>query len=191
MGAVWATGFASVSSQSGAGSTGSSPLAHSAGVNSSASLNNKVTGRATPFDVTWNGLWGTTVDTNFFQVDLTGLSGNYNVAMLLTNGADMANAGWTSLQLKLGYVAPAGASCADSDFAGTLTDPHVMTFDTADTGVYWNNLPGGSIYCIGMKGWTPPSTDGYTLDPNDTFIRRSDTSGPTHYPEFVATVDHA
>src|SRR3954471_9381830 len=116
MGVVWATGFASVTSQNGAGSTGQTSLAHSGGVNSASDLTNVVTARATPFDVTWSGLWGSTVDTNFFTVDLGSLSGNYNVAMLLTNGGDMASAGWTSLQLKVGYVAKAsGSTCADAD----------------------------------------------------------------------------
>ena len=191
MGVVWATGFASVGGQAGAGSTGSSALAHSGGVNSASDLNSLVTARATPFDVTWNGLWGATADTNFFTVDLGSASGNYNVAMLLTNGGDMANAGWVSLQLKVGYIAkPSGSTCSDTDFSGALTSPHVITFDTADTGAYWNGLAGGSVYCIGMKAWTPPSTDGYAPDPTDSFIRRATTSDPTHYPEFMATVDH-
>jgi hypothetical protein len=191
MGVVWATGFGSVTSQAGAGSSGSTPLVHSPGVNSASDLSSTVTARATPFDVTWDGLWGSTVDTNFFQVDLGSLSGNYNVAVLLTNGTSMQSSGWTSLQLKLGYVAKAsGSTCADSDFSGALTTPRVMTFDNADTGVYWNGLAGGSVYCVGMKAWTPPSADGYTLDPNDTFVRRATTSDPTHYPELVATVDH-
>jgi hypothetical protein len=191
MGVVWATGFASVTSQAGAGSTGSSALAHSGGVNSASDLNTLVTGRGTPFDVTWNGLWGATADTNFFTVDLGSATGNYNVAMLLTNGGDMANAGWTSLQLKVGYVAKAaGSTCDDTDMSGALSSPHVMTFDTADTGAYWNGVAGGSVYCIGMKAWTPPSSDGFTPDPTDTFIRRATTSDPSHYPEFMATVDH-
>jgi hypothetical protein len=191
MGVVWATGVATTTSVSGAGSTGSTALAHSAGVNAASDLNGVVTARATPFDVTWNGLWGTTADTRFFTVDLGSKTGNYNVAMLLTNGTDMANAGWTSLQLKVGYVAKAsGATCDDTDFSGALTDPHVITFDKADTGAYWNTLPGGSVYCIGMNAWTPPASDGDVAAADDTFIRRADTTGPTHYPEFMATVDH-
>jgi hypothetical protein len=191
MGVVWATGFASITSQAGAGSTGSTPLVHSGGVNSASDLNSLVTGRATPFDVTWDGLWGSTSDTNFFQVDLGSATGNYNVAMLLTNGGDMVNAGWTSLQLKVGYIAKAsGSTCADADFSGAISGAHVMTFDTKDTGAYWNGLAGGSVYCIGMKAWTPPSSSGYTPDPTDTFIRRATTSDPSVYPEFMATVDH-
>jgi hypothetical protein len=191
MGTVWATGFASVGGQTpNPASTGSTALVHTPGVADSSSLATKVTpGTGFASRVTWDGLYGATAATSFFKVDLTGLSGNYNVSMLLSNGAAMANAGWVSLQMRVGYLTDPAGGCSNADFAGALSDPQVITFDNEDAGAYWSGLAGNHVYCLGMNSLTPPSTDGYTLDPNDTFLRRSSTAGPSHYPEFIATVD--
>ena len=181
-GAVWATGFASIGGAT--GTNGSSPIVSpSDPAAQTAALQGAATA-GSPLTVNWSGRWGSTASTNFFTVDLSGEPGSqtYNVAFLLTN--DVSNAGWTSLQLELENVTTAVGPCDPAAFDGT-NQPRVMAFDTQDAGVYWNGLAGGSIYCIGIDASDGQDTDG-------TFLRRaSDSSGPTTYPTFVATVDRA
>lgn len=184
-GAVWATGFATIG---GANHTDTAspilapqdPAAHPANLAGAVSA-----GSALNYD--WSGRWGSVVSTNLFTVDLSSASNTntYNVAVLLDNGsAFTASTGWSSLQLKLEETAPAGASCATSDFDGTK-HPRVMTFDTQDSGVYWNGLAGGSKYCVGIF-----TADGHDL--TGTFLRASsDTTPPSVFPSFIATVDQA
>ena len=179
-GAVWATGFASIGGATGA--NGASPILSPSNPSAHApELQGAVTA-GDPLTVDWAGRWGSTASTNFFTVDLSGEPGSqtYNVAFLLTN--DISNAGWTSLQLELEAVTIASGSCNPADFDGT-NQPRVMAFDSQDAGVYWNGLTGGSIYCIGVNASDGNDTDG-------TFLRRADdSSGPSPYPTFVATVD--
>ena len=181
-GAVWATGFASIGGTT--GTNGSSPIvapsnpgAHTPELQGAATAGD-------PLTVNWEGRWGSTASTNFFTVDLSGepVGQTYNVAFLLTN--DISSAGWTSLQLELENVTIASGTCNPAAFDGTNA-PRVMAFDRQDAGVYWNGLAGGSIYCIGVN-----ASDGH--DTSGTFLRRaSDSSGPTTYPAFIATVDRA
>lgn len=181
-GAVWATGFASIGGAT--GTNGTSPiLAPSAPADHAPALQGAVTA-GSPFTVNWDGRWGSNADTNFFTVDLTGKPNTqtFNIAFLLTN--DISNAGWTSLQLKVEADDMVAGPCVAANFDGT-NRPEVMAFDSQDAGVYWNGLPGGSVYCIGIN-----ASDGQ--DPAGTFIRRdSDTVDPTTYPTFIATVDRA
>jgi hypothetical protein len=181
-GAVWATGFASVGGTT--GTTGASPiLAPSAPGSHTPDLQGAVTA-GDPLTVNWAGRWGSTAATNFFTVDLSAKPGGqtFNVAFLLTN--DISSAGWTSLQLQLEAVDIASGSCDPTAFDGT-NRPRVMAFDAQDAGAYWNGLVGGKIYCIGVD-------DAAGDDPAATFLRRaSDTTGPSTYPTFVATVDRA
>lgn len=182
MGAVWATGFASIGGATGANGgspmlTPSSPGAHTADLAGTATA-------GSPLTVDWAGRWGSTGATNFFTVDLSGepISRTYNVAFLLTN--DISTAGWTSLQLLVENKDIASGPCVASAFDGT-NRPQLMAFDSLDAGVYWNGLAGGSVYCIGIA-----ASDGN--DTSGTFLRRaSDTTGPSVYPTFVATVDRA
>jgi hypothetical protein len=185
-GAVWATGFASVGGQN--GTNDPSPIvAPSAPASHAPNLSGVVTA-GSPLTVDWNGRWGSiSANTNFFTVDLSGEpSGqNYNVAFLLTNTTDISGHGWSSLQLKVEEV-DAGTSgpCDASAFDGTQ-HAKVMAFDSQDAGVYWNALPGGEVYCLGVA-----AADGQ--DTTGTFIRRdSDTVAPTVYPRFLTTVDRA
>jgi hypothetical protein len=182
MGAVWATGFASIGGATGTDGaspilTPSSPAAHAA----------DLAGTVTPgsaFTVDWAGRWGSAAATNFFTVDLSGkpATQTYNVAFLLSN--DISNGGWTSLQLLVENKDIATGPCVASAFDGT-NRPKVLAFDSLDAGVYWNGLAGGSVYCIGIA-----ASDGN--DPTGTFLRRaSDTTGPGVYPTFVTTVDRA
>jgi hypothetical protein len=182
MGAVWATGFASIGGAT--GTNGASPFlaptapgAHTADLASTATADS-------PLTVDWAGRWGSVAATNFFTVDLSGQSNTrtYNIAFLLTN--DISNAGWTSLQLKLENKDIVSGPCVAADFDGT-NRARVMPFDAQDAGAYWNGLPGGKVYCIGIAAAPGDDTAG-------TFLRRaSDTSGPSPYPTFVVTVDRA
>jgi hypothetical protein len=181
-GAVWATGFASIGGAT--GTNGSSPMRTPSNPGAHVpDLQGAVTA-GSPLTVNWSGRWGSTADTNFFTVDLSGKPNTqtFNVAFLLTN--DLSGDGWTSLQLELEAVTRASGACVPADFNGTNL-PRVMAFDALDAGVYWNGLAGGSIYCIGLDASNGMDTAG-------TFLRRdSDTSGPAEYPTFVATVDRA
>jgi hypothetical protein len=181
-GAVWATGFASVGGAT--GTTASSPIlapsnpaAHTANLQGAVAAGSALT-------VDWTGRWGSTASTNLFTVDLSAKPGTqtFNVAFLLTN--DISSAGWTSLQLKLEAVDIASGPCNPAAFDGT-NRARVMAFDAQDAGAYWNGLSGGSKYCIGVA-----AADGH--DTAGTFLRRADeTTGPSTYPTFVATVDRA
>ena len=183
MGAVWATGFASVGGAN--GTNNPSPALSSSDPNAHTSdLAGTVTA-GTDLTVDWNGRWGGTAATRFFTVDLDAksASNNYNLAMLLTN--DISNQGWTTLQLEVENAdVGTGGTCDATVFDGT-NDPKLMVLDTRDAGVYWNNLPGGTTYCVGIDAAPNPAND-----INSTFLRRdSDTVGPSVYPAFVATVD--
>jgi hypothetical protein len=179
-GAVWATGFASVGGAT--GTTASSPiLAPSNPGAHTPDLQGAVTA-GSPLTVDWTGRWGSTASTNFFTVDLSAkpVGQTFNVAFLLTN--DISTAGWTSLQLKLEAVDIASGACDPASFDGT-NRPRVMAFDAQDAGAYWNGLAGGSKYCVGVAAADGQDTAG-------TFLRRADeTSAPTTYPTFIATVD--
>src|SRR3954462_15453133 len=172
MGAVWATGFASVSGANGTNGaspalTSSDPSAHTSDLAGTAAAGAGLT-------VDWNGRWGSTAATRFFTVDLDSksASNDYNVAMLLSN--DISNAGWTTLQLKVeNKDVGVGGTCNATVFDGT-NDPKLMVLDTRDAGVYWNNLPGGTTYCVGIDAAPNPASD-----TGGTFLRRdSDTTGP-------------
>ena len=184
MGAVWATGFASIGGANGTGanSTGALITPSNPGAQAAALAGTVTAGD--PFTVNWTGRWGSVVDTNFFTVDLSAKPGTqtFNVATLLTN--DLSAAGWTSLQLKFEAADRLTGACAAGDFDGTKR-PRVVSLDARDKGAYWNGLVGGNIYCIGIN-----AADG--TDETGTFLRRADeTTGPSTFPDFVTTVDRA
>jgi hypothetical protein len=184
-GAVWATGFASVGGAN--GTNVASPIVAPAAPAAHAPALNGVITAGSPLTVDWSGRWGSiSADTNFFTVDLSSEpSGQtYNVAFLLTNTTDISGHGWSSLQLKVEEVDAGAGPCNASAFDGSQ-NPKVMAFDSQDAGVYWNALPGAKVYCLGVN-----AADGQ--NPSGTFLRRdSDTTAPTVYPRFLATVDRA
>ncbi len=183
MGAVWATGFASIGGATGTDSPNAALVTPSSPGDQVANLSGLATA-GSAFTVNWAGRWGAVADTNFFTVDLSSKPNTetYNIAMLVTN--DISSANWTTLQLKVEAVDRASGACVASDFDGT-NRPEIMTIDAVDAGAYWNGLPGGDIYCIGVN-----ASDG--TDPLGTFIRRADeTNDPSVYPTFVTTVDRA
>jgi hypothetical protein len=185
MGAVWASGFASIGGANGTNAaspplTASDPGAHTSDLAGTATPGD-------PFTVNWVGRWGDTAATRFFTVDLDAksASNDYNLAFLLTN--DISNSGWTTLQLELENAdVGTGGTCDATVFDGT-NDPKLMVFDSRDAGVYWNNLPGGTTYCVGIAAAANPASDS-----TGTFLRRdSDTTGPSAYPAFTMTVDRS
>jgi len=183
MGAVWATGFASIGGAT--GTTNGSPAVTSGGANDHVNAMAGTVTAGSPLTVNWTGRWGSSAATNFFTVDLDGKPNTqtFNVAMLLTN--DISSFGWESLQLKveLKDVGTGGTCTPASDFDGTQ-NAKVMYFDQADEGVYWNALPGGTTYCVGLAASNGQDTLG-------TFLRSASDSAPTIYPTFTATVDRA
>src|SRR4051794_37572412 len=185
MGAVWATGFASVGGANGTNNPSPALSSSDPGAHTS-DLAGPATARSDP-TVDWGGPPGGTAATRFFTVDLDSksASNNYNIAMLLTN--DISNQGWTTLQLNVENAdVGAGGTCNATVFDGT-NDPKLMVLDTRDAGVYWNNLPGGTTYCVGIATAANPADD-----TAGTFLRRdSDTTGPSVLPSFIATVDRS
>lgn len=183
MGAVWATGFASIGGAQ--GSTAGSPAVTSGGASDHVNAMAGVVTAGSPLTVDWTGRWGSTAATEFFKVDLDSkpAAQTFNASMLLTN--DISTFGWESLQLKVELKdVGAGGSCTPaSDFDGTQ-NPKVMVFDTRDAGVYWNALAGGTTYCIGLAASNGQDTSG-------TFLRSASDTPPTGYPAFTATVDRA
>lgn len=181
MGAVWATGFASIGGATGT-HTASPIVAPTSPVTHSPDLAGLVTA-GSPLTVDWQDRWGSVAATNFFTVDLSGqpVGQTYNIAFLLTNTTTPT--GWASLQLKLENRDIATGPCVASDFDGT-NRPKVMAFDHNDAGVYWNGLPGNAVYCIGVA-----IADGQ--DMTGTFLRAAQDAAPSVYPAFIATVDRA
>jgi hypothetical protein len=182
MGAVWATGFASIG-----GSTGSTTASPSVTAGSSSAHTSALAGKVaavSPLSVNWTGRWGSIPsDEKFFKIDLTGLTGTFNMAMLLSN--NISTGGWETIQLNVENVQlPSGtADCSTATFDGTQQNK-VMVFDSLDAGVYWNALAGDKVYCIGVHTSNGQDTAG-------TFLRSATDSPPTVYPSFIATVDRA
>jgi hypothetical protein len=183
MGAVWATGFASIGGAT--GTTSGSPAVTSGNASDHTDALAGVMSAGSPLTVNWTGRWGSSTATEFFKATLDSkpAAQTFNVAMLLTN--NISTFGWESLQLKveLKDVGAGGSCTAATDFDGTQ-NPKVMVFDTRDAGAYWNALPGGTTYCIGIA-----TTNGQ--DTSGTFLRSASDSPPTGYPTFTATVDRA
>lgn len=183
-GAVWATGFASVSA--GNGTTGESPaMAKTAPSASTSALSNKIT-TVDPIVFDWDGRWGKiTTKKVMFKVDLSGAAYDgktYNVAMLLTNTSVLT--GWASLQLEFEQVAKAaGGTCAAGDFDGTQ-NAKILNVDDQDAAVYWNALDGDAVYCLGISTSTGDDVAG-------TFLRAAQDTPPSSFPSFIATVDRA
>ena len=185
-GAVWATGFASVSA--GNGTTGESPaLVKTDAVDASSALNGTAAA-VSPIVFDWDGRWGkVTAPKVMFKVDLSDAKfadpKRYNVAILLSNITALT--GWATLQLELEHVEKAAnGSCVAGDFDGTK-DPKLLNIDDQDAGVYWNTLEGEKVHCFGI-GVTPASAD-YTT----TFLRAAQDTPPGVFPAFIATVDRA
>ncbi len=183
-GAVWATGFASVSGANGttAGSPALTKTAPTTGTSALASTTTSVT----PLAFDWQGRWGSiAADTVMFKVDLSGAAfagKTYNVALLLTNTSVLT--GWASMQLEVERVdVAASGSCTAGDLDGT-NNPQLLNFDDEDAGVYWNALAGDAVYCVGVASSPGDDVGG-------TFLRSAQDTPPTAFPTFVTTVDRA
>lgn len=188
MGAVWATGFASISGNAGTDS-GSSIVKTTGPSQPTSTLASTVTANS-GWTVAWAGLQGSTTEQWFFKVDLTGHpSGTYNLAALMNNGAAVTGSNWSTLQLQLENVdmgtGPAsGVDCSTPNTFHGADTSNVVAFDTQDAGAYWNGVAGGHVYCIGIA-----ASDG--MQTNGTFLRRADTGTIPVNPSFVATVNRA
>jgi hypothetical protein len=183
-GAVWASGFASVSGANGT-AAGSPALTKTAPTTATSALSG-TTVAVTPLAFDWQGRWGSiAADTVMFKIDLSGASyagKTYNVALLLTNTSVLT--GWASMQLEVERVDEAAAgSCAASDLDGT-NHQQVLNFDDEDAGVYWNGLAGDAVYCVGVASSLGDDVGG-------TFLRSAQDTPPSAFPTFVATVDRA
>jgi hypothetical protein len=183
-GAVWATGFATVS---GSGTNATSPaLTRTAPADQADRLAGTAIAGTDPV-YNFEGFQGSVAKTSVYTIDLTGQPNTetFNVEVLLATAAQLT--GWSTIQLEWDMVTAAGATCsAAADFTGsTYTAPKVMHFDSQDARVGWNGVAGGAKYCIGLR-----DSDG--RDINGTFLQSaSETAAPSVYPSFIATVDRA
>jgi hypothetical protein len=184
MGAVWATGFASIGGAQGT-VNGSPAVTSGAAADHNSDLAGTASAVSATFPVDWTGRWGSIpTDTTFFKVDLTGKTGQtFNVAMLLSN--DISAGGWGTIQLNVENIQKASgtADCSTAVYTGS-TQNKVMVFDSQDAGVYWNGLAGDKVYCIGVQASNGQDTLG-------TFLRSGSDTPPTIYPTFITTVDRA
>jgi hypothetical protein len=184
-GAVWASGFATVSGAN--GTTAESPAMAKTAPTPDASALAATADDVTALSFDWNGRWGSlAANTVMFKVDLSGSQFNgtrrYNVAVLLANTSTLT--GWASLKLKFARAdLAANGSCTAADLTGS-PHPKVLDVDNQDAGVYWNTLPGDAVYCIGVEQSTGD-------DINGTFLRAAQDTAPTGFPDFIATVDRA
>jgi hypothetical protein len=183
-GAVWASGFASVSGANGT-AAGSPALTKTAPATATSALSG-TTAAVTPLAFAWEGRWGSiAADTVMFKVDLSGsdyAGKTYNIALLLTNTSVLT--GWASMQLEVERVDEAAAgSCTAADLDGT-NHAEVLNFDDEDAGVYWNGVAGDAVYCVGLASSPGDDTGG-------TFLRAAQDTPPSAFPTFVTTVDRA
>ncbi len=183
-GAVWASGFASISAGNGT-ATGSPAVTKTAPAAATSALSGTVDDEtALSFD--WNGRWGTIADdTLMFTVDLSGGTYNgktYNIALLLANTSVLT--GWASLQLEVERVAIAASGTCDANAFDGNTNAQILNFDDEDAGVYWNGLAGDAVYCLGVA-----ASAGH--DVHGTFLRSANDTPPSAFPTFITTVDRA
>jgi len=182
-GAVWASGFASISA--GNGNTDPSPaVTKGTPAVATSSLSGTVTDE-TPLSFDWAGRWGSiAADTLMFTVDLSDeeATKTYNIAVLLANTSVLT--GWASLQLEIERVDVAAAGTCNATAFNGATNTRVLNFDDEDAGVYYNGLVGDAVYCIGVA--TSPGDD-----VAGTFLRSAQDTPPSAFPTFIATVDRA
>jgi hypothetical protein len=184
-GAVWATGFAEVGATNVV--TNESPaIAKTAPTPASSALKDTVSA-VDPIALVWNGRWGKiTTPKVMFKVDLSGNAfdgtNRYNIALLLANTSALT--GWASLQFEFEQVAiDPGETCDPTAFDGTK-NAQILNVDDQDAGVYWNNLVGDKIYCLGI--FTSAGDDD-----QGTFLRAAQDTAPSGFPSFITTVDRA
>ena len=198
LGAVWATGFATI----GAGNTSSvtSPALTRDAPTAQADRLANVVSAVTPLDYTFEGYWGSVPATTLFKVDLKNnpahATGTFNVALLLGDKTPLA--GWSSLQFFFEEVEASGPgdTCDENDFdetdAGATKNGKLMRIDSEDAGVYWNGLPGGHVYCLGIGPSDGRDDSTGQIDTDYTLLHSaSETTKPTQYPLFLVTVDRA
>ena len=181
-GAVWASGFGSATAVN--GTTDVSPaLVKTDPVAATNDLAGTVT-KISDLTYDWEGRWATiAADTTMFEVDLTALPAinDYNLALLVTNTTVLT--GWASTQLEVERIdVAASGDCSAASYAHSGPNAQLLHFNDQDGGVYWTDLPGNAVYCIGVS-----NTSGDV--PLGTFLRGAQDAPPTGFPVFIATVD--
>lgn len=184
MGVVWAVGIATStaivdSPGAAAGQVfGTEPPA--AGVSQYAGLVSENTALTIGFTGTWGNI---AVDTAMFDVDLTGETGTYFVAVFLNNNAT----GWAVLQLEFRLVNKTCLAAVSADWAAPAATS-VMVVETEDAwAVFPSLLSGvGKDYCIGIEDISPKAND-----TAGTYIRRPSPGSTPTAPVFVAMLNRS
>ena len=183
LGSVWAFGFSTSSGTVGTANVDGTLVPGSAG---STTVSEYVSKVSNPEDlaVSWDGSWGVLADdTSMFMVDLTDFAGETFYIEVYSRGVP---SGWSTLQLKFANLTHADTtSCtAAADFTGAVSTA-VMPITASDAQVTFDNLAGGSVYCIGVDSATPRADD-----ITGTFLRRPDDAAP-NVPSFTAVVNRS
>src|SRR4051812_1835552 len=186
MGAVWATGFATV----GEGSTGINATSPALTRTDPADQGDRLAGTiadGTDPDYAFDGFQGSVGATSMYTVDLSAYNSTdkFNVAVLLATATPLT--GWASIQLEFDMV-PAGVDnvCTAADFpVAAGTDPKVMRFDSQDARVNWNTVDGNAIYCVGLRASDGRASGGTWLQ------SASESAAPSVFPQFIGTVARA
>ena len=179
MGAVWAVGLATSTSAIGSTATatqifGTAPPA--AGTSQYAGL---VTAEAPPLTIAFAGTWGKIdADTPMFEVDLTGQTGTYFVAVYLNNNVT----DWSVLNLKFLQV---DTDCTAPDWT-TPAATSVMVVETEDAWAVFPSLAAGATYCFGIEAITPKAND-----ETGTYIRKPSPGSSPTAPVFVAMLNRS
>ncbi|MGI8631664.1 MAG: hypothetical protein ACR2NA_03850 [Solirubrobacterales bacterium] len=185
LGAIWATGFASVTG-SGANEASSEDLSFASPPASSASSSGSSAAASAEdaFEVEWKGRDGKiAADQKFFHIDLDGETAADEFFVEVAQSNDTSDTGWTVLQLKVELVATTAANCSAVDLSGTGTT-RVLNMDTQGAFVSFSSLAGGTNYCVGIE------SIGLANNTNGTFLKREDKASgtPSVYPAFQAIV---
>ncbi len=182
MGVVWAVGIAT--STAIVDVAGAAPAGQVFGTADPAAGVSQYAGLViedTPLTIGFQGSWGNiAVDTPMFDVDLTGLTGTYFVAVYLNNNAT----GWSVLQLEFLQVNKACADTLTGDWAAPDATS-VMVIETEDAWAIFPSLASGFDYCFGLEDITPKAND-----EAGTYIRRPGSSSPVA-PVFIALLNRS
>ncbi len=180
MGVVWAVGIAtSTAIVDTAGAAAAGQVFGTADPAAGTSQYAGLVTENTALTIGFQGSWGNVAaDTPMFDVDLTGETGTYFVAVYLNNNAT----GWSVLQLEFRQVNKACADAVTGDWAAPDATS-VMVIETEDAWAIFPSLASGvgADYCIGIEDITPKAND-----PAGTYIRRPGSGSSPTAPVFVA-----
>jgi hypothetical protein len=189
MGAIWASGVATVDATGSGELTEAAPLTEDPTQPAAASRFQGMVAASTGLSVGWTGRWGSiSADQSLFFVDLSSKTAAESFWFTMTTG-DPQPSGWEALQLLVEVTPVAGSDCSaaahDATAAGGsgATASKVMYIDTSDPAITFTGLPGGGKYCIGMN-----AAGG--KDAAATFLRRINTgNNSVVYPKFIGILN--